>query len=83
MAKSFSLAVQIQYFNCRYDDLYVGNVFSTTLITSVNDSYKRTYDLADQYVVVNFTSDGSVNYRGFQLEYESGKSELLESTYCT
>ena len=82
MPKSFSLAIEIQHFNCRYDDLYVGNVFSTTLITSANDTYKRTYDLADQYVVVNFTSDGSVNYRGFQLEYESGKSKLLESEYC-
>ena len=82
MPKSFRLAIQKQYINCRYDDLYVGNVLSTTLITSVNDTYKRTYDLADQYVVVNFTSDGSVNYRGFQLEYESGKSKLLESTYC-
>ena len=38
-------------------------------VASINDSYKQTYYWWDDYVVVNFTSDGSVNKRGFKIEY--------------
>ena len=41
-------------------------------VTNITDPYKQTYTWWDGHVMVKFTSDGSVNKRGFQIEYSAG-----------
>ena len=41
-------------------------------VSSIYDFYQQNYDEIDGLVMINFTSDGSVNKRGFRIEYYLG-----------
>ena len=64
-------------FRIRYDRLEVGTSWAMSFVSSLNDSYQETYDSWDQYVFINFTSDGSINFKGFKIEYIAGTVWLL------
>ena len=60
----------IQYF--RYDRLQVGTPWMMSTVSNIYDFYQQNYDEIDGFVMINFTSDGSVNKRGFRIEYYLG-----------
>ena len=60
----------IQYF--RYDRLQVGTPWMMSQVSNIYDFYQQNYDEIDGLVMINFTSDGSVNKRGFRIEYYLG-----------
>ena len=60
----------IQYF--RYDRLQVGTPWMMSTVSNIYDFYQQNYDEIDDFVMINFTSDGSVNKRGFRIEYYLG-----------
>ena len=41
-------------------------------VSSIYDFYQQNYDEIDGIVMIKFTSDGSVNKRGFRIEYYLG-----------
>ena len=41
-------------------------------VSNIYDSYQQHYDEIDGYAMIKFTSDGSVNKRGFRIEYYLG-----------
>ena len=41
-------------------------------VSNIYDSYQQNYDEIDGYAMIKFTSDGSVNKRGFRIEYYLG-----------
>ena len=41
-------------------------------VSNIYDFYQQNYDEIDGFVMINFTSDGSVNKRGFRIEYYLG-----------
>ena len=65
------------HFRIRYDRLEVGTSWAMSFVSSLNDSYQETYDSWDQYVFINFTSDGSINFKGFKIEYIAGTVWLV------
>ena len=53
----------------RYDELLIGYPWNATYVTSQYDLYGQTFT---SDFIVHFMSDGSVNNRGFNLEYYAG-----------
>ena len=43
-------------------------------VSNIYDFYQQNYDEIDGFVMINFTSDGSVNKRGFRIEYYLGNA---------
>ena len=41
-------------------------------VSNIYDFYQQNYDEIDGIVMIKFTSDGSVNKRGFRIEYYLG-----------
>ena len=76
-SKRYLSQIIFVHFLIRYDRLEVGTSWAMSFVSSLNDSYQETYDSRDQYVFINFTSDGSVNFKGFKIEYTSGTVWLL------
>ena len=64
----------IKYF--RYDRLQVGTPWMMSNVSNIYDSYQQNYDEIDVYVMIKFTSDGSVNKRGFRIEYYLGNGVI-------
>ena len=64
----------IKYF--RYDRLQVGTPWMMSNVSNIYDSYQQNYDEIDGYVMIKFTSDGSVNKRGFRIEYYLGNGVI-------
>ena len=64
----------IKYF--RYDRLQVGTPWMMSNVSNIYDSYQQNYDEIDGYIMIKFTSDGSVNKRGFRIEYYLGNGVI-------
>ena len=64
----------IKYF--RYDRLQVGTPWMMSNVSNIYDSYQQNYDEIDGNVMIKFTSDGSVNKRGFRIEYYLGNGVI-------
>ena len=64
----------IKYF--RYDRLQVGTPWMMSNVSNIYDSYQQNYDEIDGHVMIKFTSDGSVNKRGFRIEYYLGNGVI-------
>ena len=79
-SKRYICQITFVHIRIRYDRLEVGTSWAMSFVSSLNDSYRETYDSWDQYVFINFTSDGSVNYKGFKIEYTAGT--VLVSYIC-
>ena len=80
LPKRYICQITLVHIRIRYDRLEVGTSWAMSFVSSLNDSYRETYDSWDQYVFINFTSDGSVNYKGFKIEYTAGT--VLVSYIC-
>ena len=64
----------------RWDQLYIGTPFSLSNVTTTSgDNYQQIYDQEDSFVLINFTSDGSVNRRGFRIQYYTGYHFIILS----
>ena len=76
-SKRYLCQIIFVHFRIRYDRLEVGTSWAMSFVSSLNDSYQETYDSWDQYVFINFTSDGSINFKGFKIEYIAGTVWLV------
>ena len=76
-SKRYLCQIIFVHFRIRYDRLEVGTSWAMSFVSSRNDSYQETYDSWDQYVFINFTSDGSINFKGFKIEYIAGTVWLV------
>ena len=76
-ANRYLCQMMFVHFRIRYDRLEVGTSWAMSFVSSLNDSYQETYDSWDQYVFINFTSDGSINFKGFKIEYIAGTVWLV------
>ena len=59
----------------RYDSIRIGDPWITDIVTNITSHYKKVYFWSDQYAMVYFESDASVNKRGFQIEYYKSGNE--------